>query len=174
MLIACVPLLQPTGFCICKAGGWAGSPVFGQKPEWSQVANENAFKRIGCCSRCNHKNANNYSSTPQPPKPSPCPDDDSHLPGCPASVGVDRFKWVEPSLFLSHYPPLKEVVFVGSLKIDTFSSLLTITVSDWTSAPPLYLSLCTLEYLRIGQGDPSRRGEGRVRPQRGCAVGRVL
>lgn len=131
MLLACVPLLQPPGFCVCRASERVGTP--------------SPVEIIEHASCCHHKHCEE-SAPPQPrPADSDCParHDDSHMPGCPASVGVDRFKWIEPTLNFDHALALAEPAAIEAVVAVPASHQQIDTPAFWPSAPPLYLSLCT-------------------------------
>lgn len=146
MLVACVPLLQPTGYCVCKAGGRdRASPR--QEPTVAWTCSPTAQQKSGCCSQRHTQDAadNSVSSEAdgQPQHPCPTPSDD-HLPGCPASPGVDRFKWVEPtSPITTALPPLELDAF---LPIEVNGPTLP-PIPTSTNPPallPLYLTHCSL------------------------------
>ena len=145
MLVACMPLLQPPGVCVCKAGGVDGpSPV--QESVEVQPQGHSAGNRTGCtCSECAPvvKGRTAATLTPSSPPASPSPADD-HLPGCPASPGADSLKWVDPS------PHLVTVLALPVLVTLTITEpVLTVqpvvpASARWSSSPPLYLSHCSL------------------------------
>ncbi len=147
MLVACVPLLQPTGFCVCKARGFGGSsPVPVRETVEVQAPAHSAGKKAGCtCSDCSPPGKGRTTTTPAAPTPPvrPSPTDD-HLPGCPASPGADSLKWVDPS------PQLVTVLALPALvTLLTAEPTLTVppavpTSARWSSSPPLYLSHCSL------------------------------
>ena len=66
------------------------------------------------------------------------------MPGCPASAGVDRFKWVEPSSSLDNILPPVEAVAFALAEVAEVVSPLTHTSAIPASSPPLYLSHCSL------------------------------
>lgn len=145
MLVACVPLLQPPGFCVCKVG------VSSRTSPYQDVSGQThrcpVPQKSGCCSQRNaHVTTGetfaNLSFVPAP-HPCPAPADDDHLPGCPASVGVDRFKWVEPAQsFADPLLPAEVAVFV-SLEVAPLAPRPAAPSFNWPS-PPLYLSHCSL------------------------------
>ena len=148
MLVACGPLLQPTGFCVCKAGGFGGpSSVPAQGAVEVQSHDHAAGKKAGCtCSECSPIGKGRITTTPTAPTPpaGPTPVKD-HLPGCPASPGADSLKWVDPS------PQLVTVLALPALDtLLTAEPALTVlplavpTSARWSSSPPLYLSHCSL------------------------------
>ncbi|MDB5309313.1 MAG: hypothetical protein JWO38_3515 [Gemmataceae bacterium] len=144
MLVACVPLLQPTGFCLCKAGERGHPSPSGQEPVEAGHTGPAVLNETGCCShRHCTGDAAARSGEPAPP-PCPVPQDDSHTPGCPASAGVDRFKWVEPTASPVHLLPPVEVVRGLPLEVVLVSGPSITTSANWASAPPLYLAHCTL------------------------------
>jgi hypothetical protein len=149
MLAACVPLLQPTGFCVCKSGAWGPTAACRQKAVPSQDTDQKLLKHAGCCSHRNHINDAGHSPVPHPgeraPDPCPSPGDDSHLPGCPASAGVDRYKWVERTLSHAQMFSLIEIAAVRPLEVPAFSTSLAVTTAaSYPAGPPLYLSHCVL------------------------------
>lgn len=147
MLVACGPLLQPTGFCVCKAGGFDGpSSVPAQGAVEVQSHGHAADKKAGCtCSECAPVGKGRTTTSPAVPTPpgGPSPVKD-HLPGCPASPGADSLKWVDPS------PQLVTVLALPALvTLLTPEPALTVPppaspAARWSSSPPLYLSHCSL------------------------------
>lgn len=147
MLVACGPLLQPTGYCVCKAGGFGGpSSVPVRESVEVQPQGHAAGKKAGCtCSECAPAGKGRITTTPTAPTPpaGPSPVKD-HLPGCPASPGADSLKWVDPS------PQLVTVLALPTLvTLLTAEPALTVpppasTPARWSSSPPLYLSHCSL------------------------------
>lgn len=147
MLVACVPLLQPTGFCVCKAGeGQRTSPH--REPVADTTHGPPTAQKSGCCSqRCTANEANKSSSSPVEPAPHPCPSpgDDQHMPGCPASVGVDRFKWVEPAQSFAQTLPLPDVGSFLPLEVVLPVAVRPIPpANNFPSSLPIYLSHCAL------------------------------
>ena len=67
------------------------------------------------------------------------------MPGCPASVGVDRFKWVEPAQSFAQTLPLHDV---GSfLPLEVVLPVAVRPIPPATNGPsslPIYLSHCAL------------------------------
>lgn len=147
MLVACVPLLQPTGFCVCKAGeGQRTSPHREPVAVGSHV--QATPKKAGCCSqRHSVDEVSKTATTPADPAPQPCPSPggDDHMPGCPASVGVDRFKWVEPAQSLAQtLPPLDVGTF---LPLEVVQPVAVRPIPPAANLPlslPIYLSHCAL------------------------------
>lgn len=146
MLVACVPLLQPPGFCVCKAGGpvrtSSSQAVAGQ-------SNTNlAPLKNGCCTQRNIQIAAkpDLSEHTEPaPQPCPAPADDNHMPGCPASPGVDRFKWVEPAQSVAQtLPPLEAGTFLHFEVVTPVTARSRPPAANWPSSPPIYLSHCSL------------------------------
>ena len=142
MLVACLPLLQPTGFCICKAG----SRAHARPAPLPTIPVEVSHTSSSDCN-CRHCNSERPPALPtktgEPSSPDPIPDD-SHSPGCPASPGVDCFKWVEPVQSLDHDMPPVEVVALLPIEVVKFATLPTITSTTWPSSPPFYLTHCSL------------------------------
>lgn len=146
MLVACVPLLQPTGFCICKVGD-RECIISHQEPVAAHNYSLTTSQKTGCCS---HRHASDSAdgataseSCPPARHPCPVPGDDHHLPGCPASVGVDQFKWVETAESLFQVLPLAEVTALVPVDATDFSAPCT-TTSTKRHSPPIYLSHCSL------------------------------
>lgn len=145
MLVACVPLLQPTGFCVCKARGFdRPSPV--RESVEVQPQGHSAGKKTGCtCSECSPPGQGRITTTPAAPDlpVSPSPTDD-HLPGCPASPGADSLKWVDPT------PQIVTVLALPApVTLPTAEPALSVLppaspAARWSSSPPLYLSHCSL------------------------------
>lgn len=146
MLVACLPLLQPTGFCVCKAG-WPGRTSSAHE-NTSRAFTSQASVKSGCCSKRQSSDDLACASTslPEPtPYPCPSPSDDDHLPGCPASVGVDRFKWVEPApSFAQTLPPLDVGAFLPLVVVLPVAVHPNPPAANWPSSPPIYLSHCAL------------------------------
>src|SRR6266545_3475883 len=89
MLAACLPLLLPTGFCLCK---------------------------LGLEPHSTPPHAGDSTSDREDPL---APDDDSHTPGCPASHGADQLKWIEPLEFSAQVPPPVEVLVLVPFLLET-------------------------------------------------------
>lgn len=143
MLLACLPLLQPPGVCVCKT---AGPDRTLPSPERTAHAKSRPAPKKGCCSRPDDSAFAVQCGTPEPSASHPCPppSDDHHLPGCPASAGVDRFKWVEPArTFAEALPPVE---FYSFLPVQTAAAV-SRPISPSVNRPPsspLYLSQCSL------------------------------
>lgn len=147
MLVACVPLLQPTGYCVCKAGEWRGTSLHRESVAATSHSPATAPKG-GCCSqRHTADDADQSVSSPATPAPPPCPlpDDDRHLPGCPASAGVDRFKWVEPAQSVAQtLPPVEVGTALPLESLVPAASRPVPPAAPWPSSPPIYLTHCSL------------------------------
>lgn len=98
MFLACLPLLQPNGFCVCMAdGGVETHPKIEESGSVDHSETPRA-KKVGCCSRCcDSEEPSLTGSNERDSFPSRPPQNDHHLPGCPASPAVDKFKWSEPA-----------------------------------------------------------------------------
>ena len=148
MLVACVPLLQPTGFCVCNAAGSGNTTSPSLEPTEARTHSPTAPHKIGCCSHHDIDSEANKSAPSDSDRPAPCPtprDDDHHMPGCPASAGVDRYKWVEPvqsfaqtlpALDVGTFLPLEFALPVAARPIPS--------AAVWPSSPPIYLTHCSL------------------------------
>lgn len=88
VLVACVPLLQPAGLCVC--GARASVPTRARVLSAPAEPDTCANPARKCCS---HKRA--AAARVAHPAAPPAPAD--HQPGCPASPGADAQKWVEPA-----------------------------------------------------------------------------
>lgn len=142
MLVACVPLLQPPGFCICKTAARARARAVTLAPVKAEAPHAPSSD-CGCrqCKIGQPPTHSTESSEPSTPTPTP---DESHLPGCPASPGVDRFKWVEPVQSLVHDLPSVEVLTFLHIEVVGPAALPSRTPATWPSSPPFYLSHCSL------------------------------
>ena len=136
-LVACGPLLFPPGFCVCKAGGWvSAAPAAEQKAP-------PARSKSGCCANRACRGDHVERTGDSQPLSTPAPRDDSHLPGCPASAGVDWFKWVEPvAPLVQALPPVAVITFL-LLNVEPLTPPSIFTSTCWPSSPPLYLSHCS-------------------------------
>lgn len=145
MLVACGPLLQPAGYCVCKADGFGGSsPVRGSVEV--QPPDHAAGKKAGCtCSDCTSPGKSRITTTPTAPTPpaGPTPVKD-HLPGCPASPGADSLKWVDPTPQVVTVLALPALVCLPAFNPALTAAAPTFPVVRWWSSPPLYLSHCSL------------------------------
>jgi len=137
MLVACGPLLQPTGLCVCKADGPARPPVE-HRPVAAETHAPAVAKRAGCCSRCHAPAAAN------PPSPCPPADDGSHMPGCPASAGADALKWIEPATALVDLLPASDLISLPAVEVVAPVFRVTHSTTVRHPSPPLYLSHCSL------------------------------
>ena len=118
VLLACLPQLQPPGFCVCEA----------VPRDVSRPARPPAD---GC-----HPNDADHDE----PRPSEPP----HSPGCPALISVDRSTWVEPaSVLVRDLPPPATIEPPGVDRIAA-PSLQFHAPANWVAAPPLYLQFCSL------------------------------
>lgn len=97
MLVACVPLLLPTGFCICKAGETSYTPSHVEAA--GAITPQPSHKAEGCSH--GHAAQNNRTAEApgdQPPQEPVAPTPHDHSPGCPAaSPAVERLQWSEPT-----------------------------------------------------------------------------
>lgn len=67
------------------------------------------------------------------------------MPGCPASVGVDRFKWVEPAQsFAQTLPPPDVGTFLPLEVVPPVAARPIPPAANRPSSLPIYLSHCTL------------------------------
>lgn len=86
LIVACLPLLLPPGFCICKLG-WFDLPRSESNPSQSQLNQSEPVKKKHCCSHDHDHDdgglsgIRSYSGQPKP---------DSHESGCLAVVLLDH------------------------------------------------------------------------------------
>ena len=150
MFAACVPLLQPTGFCVCEAGHRGEDPV----RHGNVAANEPHQTKKSTCECCaqrerhsrdddRHSTSSDDCSTARQSSPHGCPSNDHHLPTCPASLH-NRIGWINPAE--SHAPtrPLLQVLAFVPIEVVDFLSPSLNTSPNWHLSPPIYLSHCTL------------------------------
>ncbi len=150
MLLACGPLLQPPGFCVCKVEGF-GHPSAFVNDGFRLEASSCPRKSTSCCSHSESLSSgksvsatNEQTGGHQPPW-RPTPYDDHHLPGCPASPGVDRYKVSETGVSFAHlWLPV-----LGVVTLVEHRTAITVRPSYnpfrfASSSPPLYLSHCAL------------------------------
>lgn len=145
MLVACVPLLQPTGFCVCKSDGWGRpSPVRGSVEV--QADSHSAARKADCtCSHCAPSAKNRTAAIPSAPTPPAGPSPtDNHLPGCPASPGADSLKWVDPTPQVVTVLALPALVSLPTAEPALTAAPPTLPAARCSSFPPLYLSHCSL------------------------------
>ena len=144
MLMACVPLLQPAGFCICKLD--CSSPTLpAQQCAEVQVRSLPSAQKSECCTLHCGTNGGNKSTAPEPQRPYPSPTDDNHMPGCPASVGADQLKWAVPAETFAQTLPPAEIGALLPFELATPVNVRpTLSGTHSTSSPPFYLSHCSL------------------------------
>jgi hypothetical protein len=121
-LVACLPLLLPTGVCLCDAG-------------LERCAKTAAADSHDCCSDCQD------SDDDTPVQPAPC---NEHLPACPAAT-PEVSHWIKTVSWLT-FDVVPTVVSQIAVPIDAGSSATTAHVSAafWPSAPPRYVAHCSL------------------------------
>lgn len=146
MLVASVPLLFPPGYCICKSGGGERVGATGHGPVVAQRADSSARSPSGCCGNrnCAGDHERRTPAGESKSRPGPAPQDNDHMPGCPAAAGADASKWVEPSQTLAHTLPPLVVVVVLPVDVAGRRRPPVATPTNWPSSPPLYLSHCSL------------------------------
>jgi hypothetical protein len=125
MLLACGPLLLPSGLCICQPD--VGAATSTQSPEPVAVK--------GCSHGHCHKAVPAKPAPPQPKK---------HKPGCPSELaGVDRSQWVEQSASVAAVPP--PVSAIDSVAVPPPAVCASRhEVSHYVPSTPVYLSHCAL------------------------------
>jgi hypothetical protein len=144
MLLACVPLLLPTGFCICEAAGRCCTQVECQRAE-STREKADTPKKSGCRHHHHHDDADSDTPPGDTHHHHHRPKDGQHDPGCPAaSADVDRSQATEPTLGVTDVvPPVFVVAYLPFLPHPAHARV-RVAPSGWPSAPPLYLSHCSL------------------------------
>lgn len=143
MLVACVPLLLPPGYCMCKAGDTGCTPPLTKAA--GAITQPPSHKAEGC----SHRHVAQNNSTAEAPGDQPsqepaAPTPHDHNPGCPAaSPAVERLQWSEPT-------PGATVALLPATFV--VIALAPTVVSRPTDPPgthrpvslPLYLSHCSL------------------------------
>ena len=145
MLLACVPLLLPPGFCVCKAGDAGGTPL-----PYANASGAITPPPSHDSERCSHPHASQDDSVAVAPgepttHPAPAPHEDHHSPGCPAaSPAVERPQWTEPTPGVTAALPLLPfivAVFAPGANARPPAHQRSL---NWPSSLPLYLSHCSL------------------------------
>jgi hypothetical protein len=86
LIVACLPLLLPPGFCICKLG-WFESPRSEPTSTESQCNQSEPVKKKHCCSHDHdHDEGGSYGVRSDSGEPKPV----EHEPGCLAVVTLDQ------------------------------------------------------------------------------------
>ena len=128
MLLACGPLLLPSGYCICTIGIATATPLESHPTL--------------CCSHHDHTSPDHDNAGSDS---APMPDDDEHAPGCPAITGE-----------VSCLPPAESNIDVTVLAVvpaasnHSDRSLISLRLDPppsepfRLSSPPLYLAHCSL------------------------------
>jgi hypothetical protein len=137
MLMACGPLLLPSGVCVCHAG----ERVRATTSEAAPV--EVAKKPARCCQRCPSEVENpSVTSPPTEQHPTSPPTDGPHAPGCPASLSVDRVQQgVTAEQFVLTSPVVVWVISPVAVRGHDGSPVVP---SVCRLSSPLYLSHCSL------------------------------
>ena len=147
MLVACVPLLLPTGICVCKAGVSGGvsarQAAFKGRAGGSVASPCNACCTTGRCPEHVGKAASSQAGRVSQ-SPRPVPTDDRHMPGCPASPTAEASKWVEPTPPLAAALPPHEAVAFLFIEVVFVAARQISNPANRSSSPPLYLSHCSL------------------------------
>jgi hypothetical protein len=137
MLVACGPLLLPTGVCVCHAAERGGGP---QALIVDPPSNPPAVRKNRCCSKCVTATVDTRPVAVAPESPRPARD---HLPGCPASPTADSLKWVDPTPHLTVVLALPVVTLLTAEPAPSTVRPAPVPARR-PSAPPLYLSHCAL------------------------------
>jgi hypothetical protein len=142
LLLACGPLLQPPGFCVCKAVPAARAPSEHEGRDGSDFEPKVGASKPVCCS---HRHGGEDRPIPVPHPPVEQGSDDDHMPGCPASPGIDSSKWAEPtpSVTAALTRPVGGVAILSDEAVYSPNPSFKPAVR-WPSSPPLYLSHCSL------------------------------
>jgi hypothetical protein len=137
MILACGPLLLPTGVCVCHAAERGGRP---QASAVDTPTNPPAVRKSRCCSKCVTAPVDERPTAVAPEAPRPA---DDHLPGCPASPAADSLKWVDPTPQLAAVLALPVAPLLTAEPLPTPVQPSPVSVR-WPSSPPLYLMHCAL------------------------------
>lgn len=147
MLVACVPLLFPPSFCVCKAGDGRHAP------DQAAAASSGLDQKIAYTTTdCHHRHGTpaaqpSVADIPGEPIscPLPAPHDDHHNPGCPAtSPAVERLQWSKPTPSVTIQLLLATFVVVEFLATANSPDPPDRTAPHHTAWLPLYLSHCSL------------------------------
>ncbi len=143
MLVACVPLLLPPGFCVCKAGESSCTPSHRESIGEQATTAEPPHSTARCSHR--HDTSKVASDFTPPGEPTPPAPQDDHAPGCPAAtVNSDRLQWVEPTADTT--PVAVQAEFVGYLLVPATDGCPPPARQhvNRPCSPPLYLTHCSL------------------------------
>jgi hypothetical protein len=143
-LLACVPMLLPSGFCACKAGDAGGTPPPANASR--AITPPPSHKTEGCSHRHAVRDHNPAVAPGEPPtRPAPVPCEDHHSPGCPAaSPAVERIQWSETTPGTTTVLLLLPFVLAVLAPAANARPPVDRPFSNWPSSPPLYLSHCSL------------------------------
>ena len=134
MLVACLPLLLPSLFCICKADV--------EKRASKDNVRVNIVASTQTSNGCSHHRCT--KPIPSDPHSAPVPLE-HHKPVCPfASAIVENLQWTEP--IVTEIGILEVANFVGVPVFSMTPACLSVdfSVAHCQSLPPFYLSHCSL------------------------------
>ena len=145
MLVACVPLLLPTGFCSCKVD-WLSLDLhcqeYIQKDEHQSLS---GLKSSCCCGHGDPTEEAQLSPVDKPADPIHTPLNDQQKPECPGCPGAFQTRIIESTVSVSH-------IFAAFEHYGSFTHELSIPVPPrpllnlfhTSSLPPIYLTHCAL------------------------------
>jgi hypothetical protein len=131
-LLACVPLLWPTGICLYQVS----IQVF----EQSSSKLDSDSEDLPCCSHC-HAESKSTDIPGEDSNTHSTPKDNDHSPSCPCSPTVDRSKSIATVFDWIPYESTRTILIDLQDFKPSFSRQNNDSVS-FASDPPIYLSHC--------------------------------
>ena len=133
MLVACVPLLLPSLFCICKADV--------EKRTSQDHVRVNSVASTQTIDGCSHHRCMKPVSTDPHSAPIPL---EHHKPVCPfASAIVENLQWTESTVTEISELNVADFAGVPLFSMTPARHSVDFTVVNSQSSPPLYLSHCS-------------------------------
>jgi len=142
MVLACVPLLLPSGFCVCEAGKQCCTQTGCDRAGTLEGCDADAPKKSGCC---HHRHDRDISiAFSDTPRHDPKPPGGQHVPGCPAaSVDYDRSQATEPTLGWNGISPSSSTIAYVPFSPRVHHVQVCLTPQKRPSGPPIYLTHCS-------------------------------
>lgn len=133
MLVACLPLLLPSLFCICKADV--------EKRASQDHVRVDIVASTQTIDGCSHHRC--PKPVPTDPHSAPAPLED-HKPVCPfASAIVENLQWTEPTVTEIGVLNVADFAGVPLFSMTPARHSVDFSVGNSQSSPPLYLSHCS-------------------------------
>ena len=133
MLVACVPLLLPSLFCICKADV--------EKRTSQDHVRVNSVASTQTIDGCSHHRC--PKPVPTDPHSAPAPLE-HHKPVCPfASAIVENLQWTESTVTEISVLNVADFAGVPLFSMTPARHSVDFSVVNYQSSPPLYLSHCS-------------------------------